>query len=136
MNFFLWAAALEALVDTGLAAIVALTVRRPVFWLIQFVSWHLMVLGWLVCLWPRLARASQIFWNDDDPPVGRSWWGAYVWLAWRNPVDNLKHARWTQRAGGPLAYKTWLWRGRQFYYKVGWMSDGYAAMSIGGGRGY
>jgi hypothetical protein len=133
--FFAVLAGVEAFVDAVLTLIVVFTVRSSWFWLIQFVNWHLVVIGWFVCLSPRLAKALWIFWNDDDGAVGATYWARYRWLAWRNPVDNLKHLKLAQ-APGPLAYRTWIWRGRQYYYKVGWMSDTYPAMSIGAGRGY
>lgn len=136
MKYFLYAIlGWEILALIAVTLIVALTIRKPIFWLIQMVNAQLLPLGWVICLWPHLAHATWIFWNDDDPPWEKSWWDAYTWLAWRNPVDNFKHVKWTQ-APYNLPYKTWMWRGKQYYYKVGWMSNTYAAMSIGAGRGY
>lgn len=130
----------ETLVVLGITLIVTLTIRKPIFWLIQFVNAQLLPVGAVVCLWPTLAHLSWVFWNDDDGAVGSTWWQRYVWLAWRNPVDNWKHVKWTQ-APYNLSYKTWFWKLpvlglKQFYYKVGWMSNTYAAMSLGTGRGY
>ena len=69
-----------------------------------------------------------------------SWASKYSWLAIRNPVDNLKHAKWPYVVaipGGPMLYKTWFWFGKQFYYKIGYMSNGYPAFQpFGAGRGY
>lgn len=136
MKILLWGILwYEVLVILGLTIIIALTIRSPLFWSIQFVNAQLLPIGAIVCLSPTLAKASWIFWNDDDGAVGATWWQKYKWLAWRNPVDNFKHVKWTQRPED-LNYKTWIWRGKQYYYKVGWMSDTYAAMSIGSGRGW
>lgn len=136
LKILLWAIAIyETLVIVGLTTIVALTIRRPIFWWIQFVNAQLLPIGLIVCLSPKLAKASWIFWNDDDGAVGDTWWQKYWWLAWRNPVDNFKHVKWTQ-APYNIKYKTWVWRSKQYYYKVGWMSNTYAAMSIGSGKGW
>jgi hypothetical protein len=137
MTWLLWIwLGLEGLAALVLGVITALTVRMPIFWLIQFLGVNLAVPGWFICLSPPLAKLTWLWWNDDDPPTDKSWWAAYVWLAWRNPVDNFKHVKWTQRQGGPLAYKTWVWNGSEFYYKAGWMSDSYCALSAGGGKGF
>jgi hypothetical protein len=106
------------------------------FALIQLVNIPLMALGWLICLWPALAKASWLWWNSDDGAVGATWWAQYVWLAWRNPVANLRHVPGVSRAGRPLWYRTWTMSGKQFYAKAGWMSDGFPALSAGAGRGF
>lgn len=116
------------------AAAMTLPSKRGLFWRIQFLSGNLMIAGWFICLSPALAKRTWIFWNDDDGAVGATWWKRYCWLAWRNPVDNFKHVKWTQ-AAAPLTYKTWQWRGKQYYYKAGWMSDTFCALSAGAGRG-
>lgn len=130
-----WFVGFELLLGIIVALITFATVRKPIFWVIQFLSINMEIVGWVVCLSPALAKVSWIYWNDDDGAVGDTWWKRYLWLAWRNPVDNFKHVRWTQ-APGPLVYKTWMWRGKQYYYKAGWMSDTYCALSFGSGRGY
>lgn len=108
----------------------------PLFLLIQLINALLFLPGVFICLSPALAKATWIYWNDDDGSgPGTSWWSRYTWLAWRNPVDNLKHWKWTQRPG-PLYYRTWIVKGKQLYFKCGWMSDSYACLSFGGGRGY
>lgn len=117
------------------AATMTVASRRGLFWRIQFLSANLMIAGWFICLSPSLAKRLWIFWNDDDGSVGATYWARYRWLAWRNPVDNFKHVKWTQ-APGPLTYKPFTWRGKQFYYKAGWMSNTYCALSAGSGRGW
>lgn len=102
------------------------------FALIQIVNLPLMVLGWFICLSPPLARVSWLWWNSDDGAVGDTWLKRYIWLAWRNPVANLRHVPGVSKVGRPLFYKTW----RGHYVKLGWMSNGYPAFSAGSGRGY
>jgi hypothetical protein len=106
------------------------------FALIQIVNVPLMVLGWLICLSPSLAKASWLWWNSDDGAVGGTWWARYVWLAWRNPVANLRHVWGVSKVGRPLWYRTWVLNEKQFYFKAGWMSDGYPAFSAGAGKGF
>jgi hypothetical protein len=105
------------------------------FALIQCGNLPLMVIGWFVCLSPALARLTWLWWNSDDPPAG-AWGAQYVWLAWRNPVANLRHVPGVSAKGRPLWYWTHTFGSRQFYAKAGWMSDGYPALSAGAGRGY
>lgn len=119
----------------------------PLFLLIQLINIPLMVLGWFIvalCVtatrrgwlrdWPHWAW----LWFNDEDGYGTipGWWGAFDWLALRNPVANLRHVRGVSKVGRPLYYRTWLVKGRQFYVKAGWMSDGYPACSAGAGRGY
>jgi uncharacterized membrane-anchored protein YitT (DUF2179 family) len=106
------------------------------FAIIQLVNLPLMILGWFVCLSPNFAHFTWLWWNDDDGAVGSTWWAKYVWLAWRNPVANLRHVPGVSKAGRPLWYGTRTIRGKEFYWKFGWMSDGYPACSLGAGRGY
>ena len=96
-----------------------------------------MAAGWLICLLPY--AAVPWLWSNDDDHLkinAMSRWGAYVYLAWRNPVANLRHVPGVSKVGRPLFYRTWLIRGKEFYIKAGWMSDGYPACSAGAGRGY
>jgi hypothetical protein len=111
------------------------------FALTQLVNVPLALIGLVVCLSPTVAMASWLWWNDDDGSgPGTTWWSKYYWLAIRNPVDNLKHVERpfvVATPGGPLAYKTWTWFGKQWYYKIGYMPhEGYPACSAGAGRGY
>jgi hypothetical protein len=59
-------------------------------------------------------------------------WDAYVYLAWRNPVANLRHVPGVSKVGRPL----WYWSNQKYYAKAGWMSDGYPCLSFGSGKGY
>lgn len=132
----IWFYGAEIFVAVVLAVITASTVKLPIFWVIQFLNAQAMFLGIFICLCPPLAKFLWLWWNDDDGAVGATWWQRYIWLAWRNPVDNFKHVKWTQR-NKPLYYKNWYTKsGKQYYIKVGWMSDSYCAMSAGSGRGY
>lgn len=106
------------------------------FALIQIVNIPLMILGWFICLSPTLAKILWLWWNNEDGAVGNTWWSRYVWLAWRNPVANLRHVPGVSKVGRPLLYKTWTWRNKQFYYKLGWMSDGFPVLSAGAGKGF
>ncbi len=107
----------------------------PLFILIQLINLPLMLAGLVICLWPTFALYSHLWWNSDDPPTG-SWWHQYYWLAIRNPVANLRHVPGVSGKGRPLYYRNWIVKGRQFYFKCGWMSDGYPCLSAGSGRGY
>lgn len=113
------------------------------FALIQVVNLVLVPFGWIICLWPALAKFTWIFWNDDDGAVGSTWWGRYVWLAWRNPVDNLRRIRGVAGAGRPLIYHWWTSTPGDVksghYIKVGWESGTpyYPVFQpFGAGRGY
>jgi len=106
----------------------------PLFLLIQLANLCLFPLGLLVCLYPRLAKASWIFWNSVDVPTG-SWGSQYVWLALRNPVSNLRLIPGVSRAGRPLWNKQWLIRGTYYYAQAGWLgTTGYPVLSAGKGR--
>lgn len=107
------------------------------FIFVQLLNIPLMVLGWFICLDPLIADCLWLWWNSDDPPYQAwSWWETYVWLAWRNPVANLRHVKFVSGKNRPLFYRTWVWFKKEFYVKAGWMSDGYPALSAGAGRGY
>jgi hypothetical protein len=109
---------------------------------IQIVSLILMVPGWLICLSPALAKASWLWWNSDDGTVGATWWDRYVWLAWRNPVANLRRVIFVSGPGRPLLYHWWTQTPDDFksghYVKIGWESGTpfYPVMSGGAGRGF
>lgn len=112
------------------------------FVLIQLVNIPLMLAGWILCAFPE----PPWFWqNDDDMQLigTMSYWRRYVYTAWRNPVANLRHVPGVSKVGRPLYYRTWLVKlpfgsdkGKQFYFKAGWMSDGYPALSAGSGKGF
>lgn len=110
----------------------------PLFLLIQGVSLLLMVPGFFVTafllmhnrVWPAWA---WIWWNDDDgygPDMG--YWHELYWLAWRNPVDNIRHVPGVSKIGRPL----WYWSDNKHYAKAGWMSNGYPCCSLGSGPGH
>lgn len=105
------------------------------FAFIQLINIPLMVVGWFICLSPKLAKLTWLWWNDEDGagPVPH-WFSEYMWLAWRNPVANLKHVPGISKVGRPLFYRHWGDPG--WYIKMGWMSNGYPAFSAGSGRGY
>lgn len=106
----------------------------PLFLLIQIINIPFMVLGWVVCLWPHLAHATWIWWNDEDPPWTMSWWKAYMWLAWRNSVANYKHVPGVSKVGRPLWITNFTVRGKIYYAKAGWLSNGYPCLSAGAGQ--
>jgi len=93
----------------------------------------LMVLGWFICLSPALAKASWLWWNDEDgagPSV--KWWDQYIWLGWRNSVANYKHVPGVSKVGRPAYRKTWGPKPGGFYFQAGWEPNGYPVLS--GGR--
>lgn len=115
------------------------------FAVIQLVNIPLMAMGWLICLSPAFAGKLWLWWNDDDgtgPKEG--WWDEYVWLAWRNPVANLRHVPGVSGPGRPLLYHWWIKPGliidpkEGHYIKIGWESGPpyYPVFSLGSGRGY
>lgn len=90
-------------------------------WISKFPSW-----AWL---WS----------NDEDgvtPPGYTSRWGTFVWTALRNPVNNLRFVSGVSGQGRPLYYRSWLVKGKQYYFKCGWMSNGFPCLSGGAGRGW
>ena len=105
----------------------------PLFLLIQICNLVLLPFGLVVCLWPKLAKLSWIFWNSIDPPTG-SWWATYVWLALRNPVSNLRLIPGVSRPGRPLWLKSILLSGKSYHAMAGWLgTTGYPVLSIGTG---
>jgi hypothetical protein len=103
------------------------------FILIQAVNLPLMVMGWFICALPY--RFVPWIWrNDDDSALiaGMSNIARYLYIAWRNPVGNLRHVPGVSGKGRPL----WYWSNVKFYAKAGWLSDGYPCLSFGSGKGY
>jgi hypothetical protein len=107
------------------------------FALIQLVSLALTPLGWFICLLPYTS-IPWLWRNSDDLYLieKMSRWDEYVYLAWRNPVANLRHVPGVSGKGRPLYYRNWLVKGKQFYFKCGWMSDGLPCFSAGSGKGF
>lgn len=107
------------------------------FALIQLVNLPLTVMGWFLCALPY-GLVPWLWANDDDDVqiVYMPYWQRYVYEAWRNPVANLRHVRGVSKIGRPLFYKSFVIYSKEFYVKLGWMSDGYPACSVGSGRGY
>ena len=105
----------------------------PLFLLIQFVNLLLWPIGLVVCLWPAAAKASWIFWNSIDPPIILNWRQAYIWLALRNPVSNLRLIPCVSQPGRPL----WHWTNGKYYAQAGWLgTTGFPVLSAGSGKGY
>ncbi len=107
------------------------------FLLIQLANLPLMVLGWVLWLGPFIGIGVPWLWrNDDDQAIILSMtpWARYTYNAWRNPVANLRHVKGVSDVGRPLWWKTWTIRGKPYYVKAGWMSDGYPALSAGSGK--
>jgi hypothetical protein len=107
----------------------------PLFLLIQLVNIPLTVLGWFICLLPY-ANIPPLWQNRDDEALldRMTPWQRYVYLAWRNPVANLRHVPGVSKAGRPLWIKNWTIRGKTYYAKAGWLSDGYPCLSAGAGE--
>lgn len=105
----------------------------PLFILIQWVNLCLLPIGWIVCLVPSFAKATWLFWNSIDAPTG-PWFSQYIWLAWRNPVSNLRLVPGVSKSGRPL----WLYmihiKGKPYHAMAGWLgTTGYPVLSIGTG---
>jgi len=103
----------------------------PLFIAIQLVNAPLAIAGLIVCVSPRLAKLSWLWWNSIDPPKG-SYLEQYYWLAIRNPVSNLRLVPGISGAGRPL----WYWSNGKFYAKAGWTSNTYPVLSAGKGKGF
>jgi hypothetical protein len=81
------------------------------------------------------AFLNRIYGNDEDGVTGKPGYNteppsrlkAYVWSAWRNPVDNLKYWPIARRPGGPLLYR----RFGAFYVEAGWNASGLIVASAG-----
>lgn len=118
---------------------------------IQLTSWILSVVGIPVLaifagvkLWKLPTGGvsewqwlNQIYGNARDGLSGTKSltpWNAFVWSALRNSTNNFDAM--CVRPGYPLYYRTATKFGKQFYFKAGWLSDGYPCLSAGAGRGY
>lgn len=122
---------------------------------LQILSLALMIVGIPICAALSLANATRvvsstrgtqkphliqtwpaIFWlwsNDEDgvhPQGYSSKWGAFVWTALRNPVDNFKYLGFAQNA--PHLVKYFF---GNFYAEWGWDDSGYIKCSAGRGTG-
>jgi hypothetical protein len=105
------------------------------FALIQLVSLALTPPGWFLCALPA-HRVPKLWQNDDAVTLGMSRWQLYVYEGWRNPVSGLRNVPGVSGKGRPLYYRTWVLKGKQFYFKCGWMSDGLPCFSAGSGKGF
>lgn len=91
--------------------------------------------GRQIAVW-RGGVATWLWGNEEDGVIGNAAHqaafpddriGAYLWSAWRNPVNNLRFVvKWI---GGPFyrwenATKTW-------YFQCGWYPNGYPVFSAG-----
>jgi hypothetical protein len=129
---------------------------------IQLVSLALTIIGLPICALLSVAAlettqpsrtskapAASVVWgwpkpfwlwsNDADGvwgPYPHSRWYAFYWTALRNPVNNLRFVAGVSKVGRPLWYRTWTIRGKLYYAKAGWMSDGFPAFSAGAGKGF
>ncbi len=86
--------------------------------------------GALTFLWGNLENGIV------GPAETLNRWNAFVWSALRNSANNLRYLPGVSKAGRPLWYRTWTIRGRLYYAKAGWLSDGYPCLSFGAGKGY
>lgn len=105
----------------------------PLFIAIQAINAALFLPGVLICLWPALAHDLWIFWNKDDEKKidAMSWWDAYTYLAWRNPVSNLRHLPGVSKPGRPLQLQQRTKNGVQQHRMVGWLgSTGYPVCQL------
>lgn len=93
--------------------------------------------------WPHWAW----LWDNQEDGVMPAWYVSqnltwspakvqFHWTALRNSVNNFRYLRGVSQVGWPLFYRTWTLFGKQFYFKCGWLSDGYPCWSIGAGMGY
>ena len=119
----------EAWTFIALFAITMLTVRDVRFFVIEFVSVNLTVIGLFVCLLPY-RMVPWIWKNDIDQPAGTRW-QFYVWIALRNPVSNLRLVPEVSKIGRPYWRKTWGAKPGGFYAHAGWNASGYPVLSAG-----
>jgi len=104
------------------------------FALIQFVSLTLTPLGWFICLLPM--DYVPALWQNPDVSSTWAYWPRYVYEGWRNPVSGLRNVPGVSGKGRPLFYRNWTVKGREFYFKCGWLSDGLPCFSAGSGNGF
>lgn len=116
----------------------------PLFLLIQTANIVLSVLGYPVigvlavfnvCPWPRWCW----IWNNEEdgiygPGKPHTRWQMFYWSALRNSCNNLRFVPGVSKAGRPLWLVNFTIRGKVFYAKAGWLSDGYPCLSAGAGR--
>lgn len=105
----------------------------PLFILIQVANFALMPVGWVLCVAPE--TTPWLWSNDDDADLIETMhpWDRYVYLAWRNPVSNLRHLPGVSKPGRPL----WHWSNGRYYAQAGWLGKtGYPVLSAGAGQGY
>lgn len=150
----------ELAVAVFLAVVAVLTLRSvtysPLFWLIHMTSFNLVVLGV-----PLIALAAALHGYDLKGPVGRmrlqwtfppmwvygnledgisvpgravTWWNIFYWSALRNTCNNLRYVPGVSKAGRPLWLRTRKIRGKNYYAKAGWLSNGYPCLSAGAGQ--
>lgn len=121
------------------------------FAFIQVVSFGLMAIGWVVIAFLAGLRLKSLvgaiwhfpswawIWDNEIDgvcgPLSPTPWNIYYWSALRNPVNNLRFVYGVSKVGRPLVYRTWKWLSRDFYYKFGWLPNGYPCLSAGGGKG-
>lgn len=99
--------------------------------------------------WPNVTPAPRFQWRGGaltfpwgnlengivGPGESLNRWNAFVWSALRNSANNLRFMPGVSKVGRPLWHRTWSIRGRAFYAKAGWLSDGYPCLSAGAGTG-
>lgn len=106
----------------------------------RWAVWHWPKWAWL---WDNEEDGTAPFWYLEANPTWSFARAEFMWTALRNPCNNLRYVRGVSKVGRPLFYKTWIvpkgtlcLSGREFYVKVGWLSNGFPCLSGGSGRGY
>lgn len=108
----------------------------PLFILLQIVNIPLMVLGWFICLLPY-DLVPWLWGNDVDFQLLKTmtYWQRYVYIAWRNPVNNLRFVRGVSRVGRPLWRYEWgvdnVFMFPGYYAQAGWNNSGFPVLSAG-----
>jgi hypothetical protein len=149
--------AIFVLVEALLLVLTMITVRRPLYWVIQNVALALLLIGIPVIgilayfrLWRNAGggiggpsrwqwRGGYLTWiwgNLEDGIVGPGMiltsWNAFYWSGLRNPVNNLRFVPGVSRVGRPLWRRTWGAKPGGWYAQAGWNDSGYPVLS--GGR--
>lgn len=58
----------------------------------------------------------------------------FIWTAFRNSVNNLRYVKYVSAPGRPLWIRNWQFKGKAYYAKAGWLSNGYPVLSAGAGQ--
>jgi hypothetical protein len=89
---------------------------------------------WAFWLWDNAEDGTCPTWYRKAHPTRSDATNEFIWTALRNSVNNLRYVRGVSAKGRPLWLYNWTIRGKVFYFKAGWLSNGYPVLSAGAGK--